>query len=97
MGTITLNMNYCVTIWEVSDNSGDCSSELIQQLYTSKEFESDPTSITYFYTTPILIAANRYAPGIGTLSFSNISYGSPKYTANMTFNGLLAGIVICGG
>ena len=95
MSTITLNIAHCAAVWWATGNTGGCGDPCGQQVYTSRDLVGNPLTISYFYNTPALIPNDYYAPGSGTIGFTNESFGNALHTADIAVDGAMSNNATC--
>lgn len=94
--TTTTAMEVLYTTWWTTDNTGVCGNPCGQEKYTDINLAGNPLTVSYFYNTPDLTPNDYYAPGIGTIGFTNESFGNAIFTADIAIDGSLSNNAICG-
>ena len=79
--------------WWATGNSGSCGDPCGQQVYTALGFTY--LNVSYFYNTSDLTPDDYYAPGSGTIGFTDQSYGNAIYTANIAIDGSMSSNDAC--
>lgn len=84
------------TTWWATGNTGSCGDPCGQQKYTAIALAGNPLTVSYLYNTVELIPNDYYAPGIGTIGFTNESFGNALFTADLAIDGAMSNNAICG-
>ena len=81
--------------WWTTANTGNCGDPCGQQKYTPIALAGSPLTVSYFFNTSSLIPADYYAPGTGTIGFTDESFGNAKYIADLAIDGALSNNANC--
>ena len=92
--TTTTTVEPTYAVWWATHNAA-CGAATGQQLYTAIGFVGSPLAVSYFYNTSDLTPSDYYSPGVGTIGYTDESFGNVKYTADMAIDGAMSSNATC--